>query len=209
VLARPAVARTNLLVDGAAAARLLLADRLLRALAGAQLLAALSAGATSALLVVLAREHLRVDGRGFGLMLAAVAVGAFTGPLVLSRLAGSRPRAGLLFAAFGLRGVVDFVLAAVAVLPVALLSLVVYGVGTSVGSVTFASVIQTQVSERVRGRAFAGFDLLWQGGRIVSLLVGGVLADTFEIVVVYVIGGCLLLAASAMGLTLRDASQSA
>jgi len=206
---RPATARTNLLVDGAAAARLLLADRLLRALAGAQLLAALSAGATSALLVVLAREHLRVDGRGFGLMLAAVAVGAFTGPLVLTRLAGSGARAGLLFAAFGLRGVVDFVLAAVTVLPVALLSLVVYGIGTSVGSVTFASVIQTHVDERLRGRAFAGFDLLWQGGRIVSLLGGGLVADTLGIAVVYVIGGCLLLAAAALGWSLRSPRRAA
>ena len=59
-------------------------DRLLRALAFAQALAALSAGATSALLVVLATQHLAVDGRGYGAMIAAIGVRAFLGPLILT-----------------------------------------------------------------------------------------------------------------------------
>ncbi len=50
-------------------------DRLLRALAAAQALAALSAGATSALLVVLAAQRLHASGGGYGLLLAAVAAG--------------------------------------------------------------------------------------------------------------------------------------
>src|SRR5437763_748781 len=54
-------------------------DRLLRALAVAQTLAALSAGATSALLVILAARRLHTSGGGYGLLLAAIAVGAFTG----------------------------------------------------------------------------------------------------------------------------------
>jgi len=49
---------------------------MLRALGVAQLLAALSAGATSALLVVYAREALEVTGYGYGLLLSAIGVGA-------------------------------------------------------------------------------------------------------------------------------------
>jgi len=55
---------------------LLASDPMLRALAVAQALAALSAGATSALLVP-AADHLEVGG----------GVGAFVGPLLLTRLA--------------------------------------------------------------------------------------------------------------------------
>jgi ABC-type enterobactin transport system permease subunit len=64
---------------------------LLRLLALVQLLAALSAGATSALLVVLAARQLRLGPDGFGLLLAAIGVGAFIGPLLLARLV-SNPR---------------------------------------------------------------------------------------------------------------------
>src|SRR5215217_7922674 len=48
--------------------------------------AALSAGATSALLVVLAGRQLHVGPDGFGLLLAAIGVGAAFGPLLLARL---------------------------------------------------------------------------------------------------------------------------
>ena len=63
-------------------ARLLVRDRLLRLLGLVQLLAALSAGATSALLVVLAGHQLQVGPDGFGLLLAAIGIGAALGPLL-------------------------------------------------------------------------------------------------------------------------------
>ncbi len=72
--------------QGLEALTLLRQDRLLRALAIAQALAALSAGATSTLLVVLATRHLGVDGRSYGAMIAAIGVGAFLGPLILTRV---------------------------------------------------------------------------------------------------------------------------
>jgi hypothetical protein len=69
-----------------ARARLLVGHGLLRALKGGQALAALSAGATSALLVALAEEHLGEDGGGYGLLIGAMGVGAALGPLLLLRL---------------------------------------------------------------------------------------------------------------------------
>lgn len=65
--------------------RLLLGDRLLRLLAIVQLLAALSARATSALLVILAERHLGTGPGGFGLLLGAIGGGAALGPLLLAR----------------------------------------------------------------------------------------------------------------------------
>ncbi len=121
--ARPLVT-ASIWVQGREALGLLGRDRLLRALALAQALAALSAGATSALLVLLAARRLHAGGGGYGLMLAGIGVGAFCGPLLLTRLGTRARQSRLVFAAFGLRGVVDVVLASATTLPVALSALV-------------------------------------------------------------------------------------
>lgn len=182
-------------------ARQLLAHRVLRALAAAQLLAALSAGATSALLVVLAKEHLRATTGQYGLLLAAIGVGAAIGPFALRRFVAHPKRPAVVFGAFALRGVVDLALAATPAgwLAAALAILVVYGVGTSTGMVTFNSLLQSVVPEDLRGRVFATFDVLWQLGRLVSLGVGGFLADALGVRAVYLVGGLLLLAAALTG----------
>lgn len=84
-------------------------------------------------------------------------------------------------------------------LPAAVGGLVGYGIGTSVGNVTFPSVVQSQVAERLRGRVLAAFDLIWQAMRLVSLLLGGVLADLLGIRAVFYVGGILLLFAALTG----------
>ncbi len=78
-------------------------------------------------------------------------------------------------------------------------ALVVYGLGTSTGAVTFNSLLQTETPERLRGRIFATSDMLWQSGRLISLLAGGVIADTLGIQAVFYIGAALLFAAAWAG----------
>lgn len=194
------VQRRRLLAEARDGVVVLIRQRLLRALAAGQLLAALSAGATSALLVVLAEEHLGVTGRGYGFLIGAIGIGAALGPLVMLRLIRDPARPLFVFGPFGLRGVVDLILATVTAVPVAAAALVAYGVGTSTGAVTFNSMLQANTADHVRGRVFASMDVLWQGGRLISLGVGGVLADLYGIQVVYYLGGALLLAAAAAGL---------
>ena len=171
----------------------------LRALATAQFLAALSAGATGALLVVLARDHLALGAGDYGLLLGAIGVGAAAGPLLLSRLTDDPRRPRYVLGPFVLRAAVDAVLATVTGFVPALVALVAYGLGTSTGAVTFNSLLQAEIPERLRGRVFAGFDMLWQTGRLLSLLPGGLLADTLGIRAVYYLGGALLLAAAWAG----------
>jgi predicted MFS family arabinose efflux permease len=184
------------LVDGV---RLLVREPLLRLLAVTQLLAALSAGATSALLVVLAGRRLGVGADGFGLLLAAIGVGAAIGPLLLARLTSNPRRPALVFGPYLLRGLVDLVLGATRSLPIALGALTVYGIGTSTGMVTYSALLQTEVAAETRGRVFAGFDLLWQAGRLASLALGGIAADTLGVQAVYRLGGGLLLVAGLIG----------
>jgi MFS family permease len=202
---RPVIAATIWAQAGEAVSQFA-RDRLLRALALAQALAALSAGATSALLVVLAARRLHTSGGGYGLLLGAIAAGAFTGSILLARLPALARRPAAVFAAFGLRSLVDLVLASVTALPAALGALVGYGIGTSTGNVAFSTVIQSQVADRLRGRVFSAFGLIWQSMRLVSLLLGGLLADIAGIRAVYYTGGALLAAASLVGLTLAGSA---
>lgn len=202
----PPVQRRRLLTEAREGITVLLRARMLRALAMGQFLAALSAGATSALLVVLAEEHLGVTGRGYGILIGAIGVGAALGPLVMLRLIRDPARPVFVFGPFGLRGVVDLVLASITAVPAAAASLVVYGVGTSTGAVTFNSMLQAETADNMRGRVLATMDVLWQAGRLISLGVGGVLADLYGIQVVFYLGGALLLSAAAVGFVAKSDS---
>lgn len=200
--------------DVAEGLRVIRASRFLGTLAGVQALAALSAGATSALLVVLAERHLHVGASRFGLLIGAIGVGAGLGPLVLRRLMADPRRPALLFGPYLLRGGVDLTLAASSRFDVALVALGAYGVGTSTGMVTYNSLLQSTVPDRLRGRIFAFYDVVWQTARLVSIAGGGLLADAVGIAAVYILGGLLLLAAGMLGLArlpaplLADAAHS-
>jgi MFS family permease len=194
----PAVRVRNPFAPARGAARALGRVPLLKALAVGQFLAAVSAGATSALLVVLAQDRLG-GGEGFGVLVAAIGVGAALGPLLLLRRIKDPRRPLFVFGPYAVRGVVDLVLAVVTTVPLAAGALLFYGLSTSTGNVTFTSLVQSRVPEDLRGRAFAGFDMLWQTGRLLSLIGGGLLADAVGIRAVYLLGGLLLLTAAAVG----------
>jgi len=171
---------------------------LLARLAVVQVLASLSAGATSGLLVVLAADAYGVGPSGFGLLLACIGVGASVGPLVVRRFIRPGEKRWL-FGPYALRGVVDISLAVLPHPVPAAAALTLYGAGTSTGAVAYQATLQTAVPSDVRGRVFALFDVLWSSARLVSLGLGGLLADAVGIRAVYVLGGLLLLAAFAVG----------
>ena len=175
-------------------------DPMLSRLAVVQVLASLSAGATSGLLVVLAERWIGVGPGGFGLLLAAVGVGAVSGPVLLRGFVRAGDRRWL-FGPYALRGGVDLTLAAVAEPVVAGAALVAYGMSTSTGMVAYQSTLQTLIPAETRGRAFAFYDVLWNGARLLSLAAGGVVAELAGVRLVYVIGGVLLFAAAAVGFT--------
>lgn len=184
--------------DVLAGAHTVRAHPLLARLAIVQLLAALSAGATSGLLVVLAAARLGVGPSGFGLLLGAIGLGAALGPLLLRRLIRVGDRRWL-FGPYAVRGVADLTLATTASPAVAAPALAVYGVATSTGMVAYQSTLQHAVAAETRGRVFALFDVIWQTARLASLGLGGLLADVGGIQVVYALGGVLLLIAAGVG----------
>lgn len=181
--------------EGIAAVR---SHPLLARLAVVQVLASLSAGATSGLLVLLAADELGVGPSGFGVLLGAIGVGAVVGPALLRSRIKAAARSWL-FGPYAVRSGVDLTLAVTSNPVVAGSSLVAYGMSTSTGMIAYQSTLQAEVPDRLRGRAFALFDVLWNSARLLSLGLGGLLADAVGIRAVYVLGALLLLAAAAVG----------
>ncbi len=178
-------------------------DPFIARLVPVQALTSLATGATSALLVVLATTHLHLAAQGFGWLLAAIGVGALLGPFLSNRLTGDRYLdMRLLFVPYIIRGIGDIALGLVVSLPWALAILFVYGLNTSTGVVASHSILQTVIPDRVRGRVFTLLDVTWAAMRLLSLGLGGLLADRLGISVVYLTGGALLTLAGALGLGL-------
>jgi MFS family permease len=185
--------------DGLAFAR---SDRFISRLLIVQAVASLATGATSALLVVLAEQHLKLPAAGFAWLIGAIGVGSLLGPLIPNLLADEYRDARWLFVPYILRGVGDVLLAIVTPLPIALMLLFIYGLNTSTGVVIFNSTVQGAIPEQVRGRVFTLLDVTWQAMRLLSLAVGGVLVDVMGVQLVFWAGGVLLALAGLLGLLL-------
>lgn len=167
-------------------------DRFVSRLVLVQALASLSVGATSALLVVLAQEHYRLPPGGFGSFILAIGVGALLGPFLLGLLVRNYGHPRWLFGPYVVRGIGDVLLAVVTAPPLAWLLLFIYGLNTSSGMVVYQSWVQRRVPDAVRGRVFTWLDVVWNVMKVVSLGVGGWLAERAGVEVVYYIGGVML-----------------
>lgn len=177
-------------------------DRFVSRLLVVQALASFATGATGAMLVVLSEQQLRLSPSGFAWLIGAIGVGALLGPLIPNILARDYRDARWLFVPYVIRGVVDMLLATFTALPIALLLLFVYGLNTSTGIVVFNATLQEAIPDRVRGRVFTLLDITWNGMRLLSLAIGGVLVDLVGIEALFWFGGALLLLAGLLGLVL-------
>lgn len=185
--------------DGLAFAR---SDRFVSRLLVVQALAALSTGATGAMLIVLAEQHLHLSPSGFAWVIGAIGVGALLGPLIPNSLAQDYRDSRWLFVPYIIRGIVDLLLATFTSLSLAILLLFVYGLNTSTGIVVFNSTVQTAVPDAVRGRVFTLLDITWNAARLLSLLVGGILVDVVGIQPLFWAGGAMLIGTGLLGLAL-------
>ncbi|MCI0577274.1 MAG: MFS transporter, partial [Chloroflexi bacterium] len=172
-----------------------------------QALASLSVGATSALLVVLAQDHYRLPPGGFGSFILAIGVGALLGPFLLALLARDVRQPRWLFGPYIVRGIGDVLLAVTRAVPVAWLLLFIYGLNTSSGMVVYQTWVQRQVPDAVRGRVFTWLDVVWNVMKIVSLGLGGWLAERTSVEVVYYVGGTLLFISGLLGVNLLRGGQ--
>ncbi len=180
-------------------------ERFVSRLVLVQALASLSVGATSALLVVLAEEHYRLPPGGFSSFILAIGAGALLGPFLLQLIARDIGHPRWLFGPYIIRGIGDALLAVATAAPVAWLLLFIYGLNTSSGMVVYQTWVQRQVPDAVRGRVFTWLDVVWNVMKVISLGMGGWLAERAGIEAVYYLGGAMLVASGLIGLVaLRD-----
>jgi len=181
-------------------------DRFVSRLVLVQALASLSVGATSALLAVLAQQHYQLAPGGFGTFIGAIGVGALLGPFLLGLFVRDYRHPRWLFGPYIVRGIGDVLIAITTFVPFAWFLLFIYGLNTSSGMVVYQTWVQRQVPDAVRGRVFTWLDVVWNVMKVISLGLGGYLAQRAGIEVVYYVGGSLLVLSGIVGLvTLRDA----
>lgn len=185
--------------DGLSYAR---TDRFVSRMVVVQLLASLAVGGTSALLVVLATRHYHLPAAGLATFLLAIGAGALLGPLILGSITRTYRDHRLLFLPYIVRGVGDVLLGLATIPFIGELLLFVYGLNTSSGMVTYQSVIQARIPDRMRGRVFTLMDVVWNSARLVSIALAGLVADHLGIAAVYYLGGSLLVVAGLVGLLL-------
>ena len=175
-------------------------DRFVSRLVLVQGLASLSVGATSALLVVLAQEQYNLPPGAFGSFILAIGVGALLGPLLLGLLARDYRHPRWLFGPYVIRGIGDVLLAVATAPPLAWLLLFVYGLNTSSGMVVYQTWLQRQVPDAMRGRVFTWLDVVWNVMKVISLGLGGWLAERAGVQMVYYIGGAMLFLSGLTGI---------
>jgi predicted MFS family arabinose efflux permease len=129
-----------------------------------------------AILVLYARERLGLTEVGFGLLLAATAVGGIAGTVVAARLQRRFGVALLLRAGLVIETCTHLSLALTRTPWVAIATMVVFGAHASLWGVMTVSWRQRVVPDALRGRVNSGYFLFSVGGAALGALGGGLLA---------------------------------
>lgn len=156
---------------------LLWRDTVLRTLALCILAMNITLSGTLAILVIYARDVLRLRPTGYGVLLATLAVGGLIGTALVTPAVRRFQVSLLLKIGLLIEASTQLVLAITSTAWVAGAALLIFGVHGSVWSVLTVSLRQHRTSDAVRGRVMAAYMVLSVGGAAVGSLLGGVLAE--------------------------------
>lgn len=149
--------------------------------------------ATNALLVLVAQERLGMDAAGYGLLLAAGAIGGVIGGIMAGWLirrlgAGSAVLLNLIIQSVAFAGIAlstnPFVVA---------LMLVGISFTGSIGGIVGISFRQAVIPDALLGRVISAFRMYALGGMALGALIGGLLARGFGLLTPYWLSSGLLL----------------
>jgi MFS family permease len=150
------------------------------------------------LMPVVARDVLHTDARGYGLLMAAVGVGAMLGALGLA-LAGPRVRKGAALLAGGAAfGVLLVLFTGVRSVGVALALLALAGCAMIVTTALTNTVLQTLVPDELRGRVMAFYAFVFVGMAPFGAFQAGLVAEHTSAPVAIALGGAGCLIASVL-----------
>ncbi|WP_346116405.1 MFS transporter [Micromonospora coerulea] len=151
------------------------------------------ASALWALLPVVANRRLGMDSSGYGMLLAALGVGAIAGGLLLPWIRTRMSANQLLLVAGALYGGTLLVVASVRVVPLVLVALLPAGLAWVTVLANVNAEIQLFLPGWVRARGLAVYQIVQGGGQAVGALAWGVVADLAGLVVAFVAAGALML----------------
>jgi MFS family permease len=176
--------------------RFLLGHRLLRA--GVLLVSAsnLAFMAGEAVLVLFAADELGLGGRGYGLLLAALAVGGVPGSLLAARVGGRVPPGPLIVGGV-LAGAAAMACFGLATGPwLAGVAYAATGAVWGVWNVTLLSLRQAIVPDRLMGRVVGAIRLIGFGSIPVGALLGGLVARALGLRAPFLLGAAVLVLAA-------------
>jgi MFS family permease len=155
----------------------------MRALLGFVLLAAL----------VLLRSRFDVRATGFSVILAAVGVGSFAGAILVPIVAGRLGHRGVSPAAFIVAGVAALLIGPIPTWPAIVATVGVAGVAMSTTKIASDTLIQAAIPDGYRGRAFAVYDIGYNGAFVVAALIPTLILSTVGELGIIAITGLLSL----------------
>jgi MFS family permease len=141
---------------------------------------------------------------GFGLLMAAMGVGATIAALAVA--AGARPRVRVLVGGAMLLGAAEIALSATSVFGIAMVAVFLAGLGAVGMAASANSLIQVTVPARLRGRVMSVYTTVFIGSTPAGNTMTGAMAGGFGTPVAVLAGGLVSLAvgAAAALITLRN-----
>ncbi len=151
------------------------------------------ASALWALLPLVASRRLGLGSSGYGLLLAALGVGAILGGLLLSWIRTRMTANQFLLVAGVLYGATLIVVASVRSVPVVLIALLPAGVAWVAVLANVNAEIQLFLPGWVRARGLAVYQVVQGGGQAVGALIWGLVADVGGLVAAFAVAAALML----------------
>ena len=186
----------NLRAEIAEGLRFLFGHRLLRACVLLVSASNLAFMAGEAVLVLFATEELGLGSRGYGLLLAAVALGGLPGSLLAARVGGRVPP-GTVIVGGVMVGAVVMACFGLATDPwVAGAAYAATGAVWGVWNVTLLSLRQAIVPDRLMGRVVGAVRLIGFGSIPVGALLGGLVARSLGLRAPFLLGAAVLAVAA-------------
>ncbi|NQU12440.1 MFS transporter [bacterium] len=152
----------------------------------------------SVLMPAFARDVIHVGERGFGLLLSANGFGALVGALVVATLGGRLAVRLILVGGLSLFAVMLLALAWAPGLTTAMLALALGGLGLMMFFATSNTVVQTSVTDEMRGRVMGVWVLVFGGMTPIGSLIAGSLAQSFGVSIAITIGAVVCAGAVAV-----------
>jgi predicted MFS family arabinose efflux permease len=201
--------RPTLRADIAEGVRWLLGHRVLRTICWVLAIENIVEMAGFAMLVLLAQDVLGLDARGYGLLLACLAVGGVAGGTVAARLHRRLGDQGSVVGSTLLMSAAWALLAATGLPVVAGAGVALYGLAAVWWNVVTVSFRQAVVPERLQGRVNSAYRLVSWGTLSAGAAAGGVVVAQLGLRALYTAAAVVLLALAALAWRLLDAGSFA